>query len=76
MSWQPFVKVDGEDKWHTNSCVFATKEEAEKYAGDLLNRWWRVTDTKAEECDLPVNYVWDDTVGACRLPDEEEETVE
>ena len=65
MSWQPFVEVDG--KWETNSLVFATKEEAEKYARDLFNRWFLTTGHKAVESDKPVNYIWDDERGAVML---------
>lgn len=74
MSWQPFVEVEG--KWYTNSCVFKTKLEAEKYARNLFNRWFTATGHKAEKCDLPVNYIWDDTVGACSIDVGEYDEVE
>lgn len=54
MSYKPEVKVS--DQWSQNSLVFATKEEAERSARDLMNRWLLVTDYRAVESDLPVNY--------------------
>jgi hypothetical protein len=53
-SWKPEVEVN--DEWCQNSLVFATKEEAERSAGDLMSRWMLVTDYRAVESDLPANY--------------------
>ena len=53
-SWKPEVKVDG--KFSQNGLVFATKEEAENNAKDLMWRWMLVTDSRAVESELPVNY--------------------
>jgi len=44
------------DKWSTNSCVFATKEEAEAAGVELLSRWFVPVDSRAVESDKPVNY--------------------
>ena len=54
VSWKPEVFVD--NQWCQNGLVFATKEEAERSAGDLMSRWMLVTDYRAVESDLPVNY--------------------
>jgi hypothetical protein len=54
MSWKPEVFVDGE--WGGNAMAFATKEEAEEWARDLLNRWFVPTDSRAVESDEEVNY--------------------
>lgn len=53
-NWKPEVEVNGQ--WSQNSLVFATKEEATRSAGDLMSRWMLVTDYRAVESDLPVNY--------------------
>lgn len=54
MSWKPEVFVEGE--WAGNGMAFATKEEAELWARDLLNRWFVPTDSRAVESDEEVNY--------------------
>lgn len=61
MSWKPVVQVVGEgDKWLKNGLVFATKEEAEANAANLMSRWMLVTASGAEESEEPVNYRWVD----------------
>lgn len=54
MNWKPEVFVEG--KWSQNALVFATREEAEQNARDLLMRWFVPTDSRAAESDEPVNY--------------------
>ncbi len=54
MSWKPEVMVSG--KWAGNALVFATREEAEQNASDLLMRWFVPTDSRAVESSDPVNY--------------------
>lgn len=56
-SWKPEVFVDNE--WAQNNCAFATKEEAEASAFDLMSRWMLVQDYRAVESDQPVNYKLD-----------------
>jgi len=56
MSWKPEVYIPGEDKWHGNGLVFATKEEAETWARDLLGRWYVPTESRAVETDEEPNY--------------------
>jgi hypothetical protein len=58
MSWKPEVLVDG--NWSRNGLVFATQEEAENNARDLMMRWWSVQDSRAAEVDEPVNYIYRD----------------
>jgi hypothetical protein len=53
-NWKPEVLVDG--KWCANALVFATQEEAEQNARDLLMRWFVPTDSRAVESTDPVNY--------------------
>lgn len=57
MSFKPEVYVQGE--WARNNLAFATKEEAELSARDLMSRWMLVEDCRAAESDQPVNYVLD-----------------
>jgi hypothetical protein len=55
MNWRPMVTTDGKT-WAGNALVFATKEEAEDSARELMMRWMAVRETRADEVDLPVNY--------------------
>lgn len=56
MSWKPEVIADSSGKWFGNSLRFATREEAEANASDLMDRWFSVTASRAVESDDPVNY--------------------
>lgn len=56
MSWKPEVQTCNDRKFYGNNLAFATKEEAERSARDLMNRWMLVTDYRAVESDQPVNY--------------------
>lgn len=56
MSWKPEVKVGG--AWSRNGLVFATREEAERSAQELMGRWLAVEDARAVESDHPVNYAY------------------
>jgi hypothetical protein len=58
MSWIPQVQTDGRPEWTGNLCRFATREEAEKQAINLMWRWMSVDDTRAVESDDPVNARW------------------
>ena len=53
-SWKPEVFVD--NQWCQNNLAFATKEEAERSAFDLMGRWMLVQDYRAVESDQPVNW--------------------
>lgn len=54
MSWKPEVFAEGE--WCGNALRFATFDEADRWARDLLYRWFVPTDSRAVESDDPVNY--------------------
>lgn len=56
MSWKPEVKTGNDKKFYGNSLAFATKEEAEFSAKDLMRRWILVVDWRTVESDEPVNY--------------------
>lgn len=56
MSWKPEVKTGNDQRWYGNALAFASKEEAEASARDLMNRWMLVVDCRAVESDEPVNY--------------------
>ena len=56
MSFKPEVSTDGGRTFHQNALAFATREEAETSARDLMARWMLVTDWRAVESDQPVNY--------------------
>lgn len=57
MNWRPMVRVNDRE-WCGNALVFASKQEAEANAHDLLMRWMLVTDSRADETNDPVNYKW------------------
>ena len=59
MSWQSYVHIPPGGEWATNSCVFATKEEAEAAGSELLSRWFVPDAHEARETDKPVNYRFD-----------------
>jgi hypothetical protein len=56
MSWKPEVIADSSGKWCGNALRFATRDEAEANARDLMMRWLGVRETRVVECDEPVNY--------------------
>lgn len=55
-SWKPEVRTGTDPKFYGNNLAFATKEEAEFSARDLMNRWMLVVECRAVESDQPVNY--------------------
>jgi hypothetical protein len=67
-SWAPEVFVEG--KWSRNALRFATKEEAEASAFNLMMRWTSVADSRATEADEPVNYRWVDGKGQISIEGE------
>lgn len=57
VSFKPAVEVINEPgKYHHNNLAFATREEAERSAKDLMSRWMLVTSWRVDESDQPVNY--------------------
>lgn len=56
MSYKPEVTTGSDPKFYGNNLAFATREEAEKSARDLMSRWMAVTDWRVVESDQPVNY--------------------
>lgn len=60
-SFKPAVEVINEPgKFHTNNLAFATREEAERSAKDLMARWMLVVEWRVVESDQPVNYRLDE----------------
>ena len=62
MSFKPSVSTDGGATFNANTLAFATREEAELSARDLMARWMLVTDWRVIESDQPVNYAIKDGV--------------
>jgi hypothetical protein len=56
MNFKPGVSTDSTGKLYTNALVFATREEAQASADELMGRWMAVIDTGVVETDAPVNY--------------------
>jgi poly(3-hydroxybutyrate) depolymerase len=57
-SWKPMVKTGTDPKFYGNALRFATEDEANRSAKDLMNRWYAVVECKAEPSDDPVNYTY------------------
>jgi hypothetical protein len=51
------VYVQGE--WAGNGLRFATSDEAEASARNLMARWFLVDDIRVDESEDEVNYAWD-----------------
>ena len=63
MSWKPRVKVvNNGDKWSLNGLCFATQNEAEQNAFDLMMRWTSCEECGAVEVDEPVTHTYIDGV--------------
>lgn len=60
MSWKPEVIADSSGQWCGNALRFATEREALDNVADLASRWMLVRETRAVECDDPVNYTYHD----------------
>ena len=56
MSFKPEVIADASGKWAGNALRFATREEAEANARDLMMRWFAVRETRVVVSVDPVNY--------------------
>jgi hypothetical protein len=72
-SFKPEVIADNSGKWVGNQCRFASFDEANAYARDLMGRWTLVIDTRVVKCDDPVNYRWDKDLGAVFLEGQTQE---
>ena len=55
-SFKPEVQTDDTGQWYGNALRFATRQEAEDNALDLMNRWFAVRAYRATLSDDPVNY--------------------
>lgn len=62
-SFKPEVRTGSDPKFYDNSLAFATREEAEWSANDLMARWYSVVECRAVESDQPVNYQLDINTG-------------
>lgn len=56
MSYKPEVQTGKDPKFYGNNLAFATREEAERSAKDLMARWFLVNDWRVVESEQPVNY--------------------
>ena len=62
MGWKPQVQTGNDPKWYQNALVFATKEEAEKSAFDLMMRWTAVREYGVAEVDEEATHTYVDGV--------------
>lgn len=57
MSFKPEIEtMNDKGKFYDNSLAFATPEEAEFWAKDLLNRWLLAVNYRVVGSNEPVNY--------------------
>ena len=56
MSYKPEVRTGNDQKCYDNNLAFATYDEAEYSARDLMNRWLLVVEYRVVESDVEVNY--------------------
>ena len=56
MSFKPEVQTGRDPKFYNNAVAFATREEAEQSAKDLMARWFLVVDWRVVESDQPVTH--------------------
>ena len=56
MSFKPQVQTNKDPNFYGNNLAFATREEAERSAKDLMSRWFAVNEWRVVESDQPVNY--------------------
>lgn len=56
MSYKPEVQTGRDPAFYGNNLAFATREEAEHSAKDLMRRWFAVNEWRVVESDQPVNY--------------------
>lgn len=59
-SWKPEVQTCRDPKFYGNNLAFASREEAERSAKDLMSRWMLVVEWRVVESDQPVNYRLDE----------------
>jgi len=52
--------IPGEAKPAFNACVFATTQEADNAANELMSRWFMPTGHIVEEVEAAPNYVFKD----------------
>lgn len=60
MSFKPEVRTGTDPKFYGNNLAFASREEAERSAKDLMSRWLLVVEWRVVESDQPVNYRLDE----------------
>lgn len=65
MSFKPEVSTDATGKFYDNKLAFATREEAEISARDLMSRWMLVREWRAVESTDPVTHVIKDGKLSC-----------
>lgn len=73
MSFKPEVRTGNDPKWYDNNLAFATYDEAEYSARDLMNRWLLVVEYRVVESDEEVNYSIDLETGKMNAVEKEEE---
>jgi hypothetical protein len=58
LSYKVEVIADRTGKFVGNQLRFASRQEADGFARDLMSRWFLVEKYRVVESDDPVNYEW------------------
>jgi len=58
MSFKYEIKVSGDEKWYSNSVVFATANEANEAGKDKYMCWSLAEAYRVVETDETPNYLW------------------
>jgi hypothetical protein len=67
VSYKVECNTAGSTTWASNALRFATSAEGEAYGHDLFMRWTALNEYRVIECEDPVNYKWDNQLGAVSL---------
>jgi len=59
VSYAAYIRAHGETSFNTNGLRFATREEADGYARELMSRWFGAAEYSVRETPDPVNHRWD-----------------
>lgn len=57
-SYKTEVIADSSGKWAGNGLRFATREEADQYVSDFMDRWTSVRGWRSLESNDPVTHRW------------------
>jgi hypothetical protein len=57
--WRGEVTTDGDERWHTNTLRFPTRDAALEYVSRLARRWILVTRWRAVDGSMPFDQAYE-----------------